>query len=116
MKIFNTGAYPRSIVVKLGFQKYRFITFRECENDYLLVCISEGNSEKIGEIEDILEYLLEPVTKVLFRGNLRPFRKMKGTIRNLINNNSKDGVLNFNSSKMVELKQLIANRAQTGQK
>ncbi|GAJ06728.1 unnamed protein product, partial [marine sediment metagenome] len=39
----NTGAYPRWIAVKLGFQKYRFLTFRKYQNDYFLSFLSEGN-------------------------------------------------------------------------
>ena len=80
----NTGAYPRWIAVKLGFQQYRFLTFRKCKKGYFLSCIAEGNLKKIEEIEDELEILLEHVIGVPFTGSLEEIRKIKKEIRKII--------------------------------
>ena len=80
----NTGAYPRWIAVKLGFQQYRFLTFRKCKKGYFLSCIAEGNLKKIEEIEDKLEILLEHVIGVPFTGSLEEIRKIKKEIRKII--------------------------------
>jgi len=53
----NTGATPRWIAVKLGFQNYRFLTFKKFQNAY------------INHVVD------KP-----FTGNLRPFNKLKMTL------------------------------------
>ena len=79
----NTGAYPRWIAVKLGFQQYRFLTFKKYKNDYFLSCLSEGNSQKIAKIEAQLEPILYHGIDTPFSGNLRPFNKLKKTIREL---------------------------------
>jgi hypothetical protein len=62
----NTGAYPRWIAVKLGFQKYRFLTFRKYQNDYFLSCLSEGNLKKIENVEAQIE-------PILYHGISEPF-------------------------------------------
>jgi hypothetical protein len=81
----NTGAYPRWIAVKLGFQKYRFLTFKKYRNNYFLYCLSEGNLQKIDKVEALLEPNLFHGINTPFSGNLRPFNKLKGTIKELIN-------------------------------
>ena len=81
----NTGAYPRWIAVKLGFQRYRFLTFKKYKNDYFLSCLSEGNLKKIDDIEARLEPILYHGIDAPFTGNLRPFNKLKGTIKELTN-------------------------------
>ena len=73
----NTGAIPRWIAVKLGFQKYRFLTFKKFENDYFLSMLSEGNLGKIEEVEKLLEPKVNQVTDTEFSGNLKPFNKLK---------------------------------------
>ncbi len=79
----NTGAYPRWIAVKLGFQKYRFLTFRKYQNDYFLSCLSEGNLRKIENVEAQIEPILYHGIGTPFSGNLRPFNKLKATIKDL---------------------------------
>ncbi len=81
----NTGAYPRWIAVKLGFQRYRFLTFKKYRNDYFLSCLTEGNLKKIDKIEAKLEPILYHGIDTPFSGNLRPFNKLKGTIKELTN-------------------------------
>jgi hypothetical protein len=80
----NTGSYPRWIAVKLGFQKYRFLTFKKYKNDYFLSCLSEGNLRKVDNIEALLEPILYHGIDTPFSGNLRPFNKLKATIRELV--------------------------------
>lgn len=73
----NTGAVPRWIAVKLGFQKYRFLTFKKYQNDYFLSLLSEGNLGKIEKVEQLLDQKINTVTNSSFSGNLRPFNKLK---------------------------------------
>ena len=80
----NTGAYPRWIAVKLGFQNYRFLTFKKYRNDYFLSCLTEGNLRKINKIESHLEPLLINGVDTPFSGNLRPFNKLKSQIKELM--------------------------------
>ena len=79
----NTGAYPRWIAVKLGFQKYRFLTFRKYQNDYFLSFLSEGNLRKIEDVEAQIEPILYHGISEPFSGNLRPFNRLKATIKDL---------------------------------
>ena len=82
----NTGAYPRWIAVKLGFQNYRFLTFKKYKNDYFLSCLSEGNLKKIDIVEAQLEPILINSLNTPFSGNLRPFNKLKAQIKELMKN------------------------------
>ena len=80
----NTGAYPRWIAVKLGFQNYRFLTFKKYRNDYFLSCLTEGNLKIINTIETQLEPILVNGINTPFSGNLRPFNKLKSKIKELL--------------------------------
>ncbi|MFX1390670.1 MAG: hypothetical protein ACFE9Z_11450 [Promethearchaeota archaeon] len=73
----NTGATPRWIAVKLGFQRYRFFTFKKYQNDYFLSMLSEGNLSKIEDVEKLLNPLIEEITSNVFSGNLKPFNELK---------------------------------------
>jgi hypothetical protein len=73
----NTGAIPRWIAVKLGFQKYRFITFKKYQNDYFLSLLSEGNLGKVEQVEQLLEDKISEATKNSFSGNLKPFNILR---------------------------------------
>ena len=75
----NTGAIPRWIAVKLGFQNYRFLTFKKYQNDYFLSLLSEGNLEKIEQVEQLLDPIND-VTNMAFSGNLKPFNELKLTL------------------------------------
>jgi hypothetical protein len=80
----NTGSYPRWIAVKLGYDHYRFLTFKKYQNDYFLSLLSDGNLQKLEKIESKVEpYLYHGIDKP-FSGNLRPFNKLKATIKDLI--------------------------------
>ncbi len=75
--IGNTNAMPKWIAVKLGFQNYRFLTFKKFENDYFLYFLSEGNLGKVQKVEEQLTPYLSQVTDKSFSGNLRPFNTLK---------------------------------------
>ena len=77
----NTGAVPRWIAVKLGFQKYRFLTFKKYENDYFLYFLSEGNLGKIEQVEQMLDPKIGEVTQNAFSGNLKPFNELKARLQ-----------------------------------
>ncbi|MBN1801888.1 MAG: hypothetical protein JW891_10305 [Candidatus Lokiarchaeota archaeon] len=76
----NTGATPRWIAVKLGFQNYRFLTFKKLQNDYYASLLSEGNLGKLEKMEAQLEPLLKSAIKHPFSGNLKPFNQLKTTM------------------------------------
>ncbi|MFX0002225.1 MAG: hypothetical protein ACFE9C_03530 [Candidatus Hodarchaeota archaeon] len=73
----NTGAIPRWIAVKLGFQKYRFLTFKKYQNDYFLSMLSEGNLGKIEDVETLIKPQINEITSNVFSGNLKPFNELK---------------------------------------
>ena len=79
----NTGSVPRWIAVKLGFQDYRFLTFKSYENDYFLYFLSEGNLEKIKKVEKELEPYISHVTTSTFSGNLQPFNRLKLSLKDI---------------------------------
>ena len=78
----NTGATPRWIAVKLGFQNYRFLTFKKYENDYFLSMLSEGNLGKIDQVEELINPEISKVSGTVFSGNLKPFNALKTIISN----------------------------------
>jgi hypothetical protein len=81
----NTGAMPRWIAVRLGFQDYRFLTFKQYKNDYFLYSLSKGNLEKLRTAEEILNPFVLAVVDEPFSGNLRPFNKVKATLKKFLN-------------------------------
>ena len=78
----NTGAIPRWIAVRLGFQHYRFLTFKKYENNFFMYLLSEGNLEKLEKVEELLNPYVDPVVKNPFSGNLKPFNELRATLRN----------------------------------
>ncbi|MFX1499656.1 MAG: hypothetical protein ACFFDH_01680 [Promethearchaeota archaeon] len=91
----NTGAMPRWIAVKLGFQKYRFLTFKKYQNDYFLSMLSEGNLSKIDQVEQLLNPLIEDVTSMVFSGNLKPFNELKIELKDKFSVRNKFPPFNF---------------------
>jgi hypothetical protein len=85
----NTGAIPRWIAVKLGFQKYRFLTFLKYQNDYYLSLLSEGNLNKLEKIEKLLKPEIEDVVETPFSGNLKPFNELKQRLERLFSKRRK---------------------------
>ena len=93
----NTGAIPRWIAVKLGFQKYRFLTFRKYQNDYYLNLLSEGNLGKIEKVEELLDANINPLTETSFSGNLQPFNKLKTKLKEDLNKRRKFPPFSFDN-------------------
>ncbi|MHA1931195.1 MAG: hypothetical protein ACW96X_01570 [Promethearchaeota archaeon] len=79
-----SGAYPQWVVVKVGFQKYRFLTFKKCINDFFLYFLSEGNLKKISIAESQFEPLLQEKIQTPFNGDLSPFNELKAEIKKMI--------------------------------
>lgn len=92
----NTGAVPRWIAVKLGFQKYRFLTFKKYENDYFLYFLSEGNLGKIEQVEQMLDPKIGEVTQNAFSGNLKQFNELKESLQDNFINRRKFPPFSFN--------------------
>ena len=80
----NTGAYPRWIAVKLGFQNYRFLTFYKYPNEYFLYILSEGNLKKLNLVEDEFDKLIQHVVDSPFSGTLKPFNRLKNTFKEML--------------------------------
>jgi len=83
----NTGAYPRWIAVKLGFQNYRFLTFRKYPNEYFLYMLLEGNLKKLSLVEDELDKFVQHVVDAPFSGILKPYNRLKATIKEIFSKN-----------------------------
>ncbi|MGV9173070.1 MAG: hypothetical protein ACOC44_14570 [Promethearchaeia archaeon] len=81
----NTGAVPRWISVKSGFQNYRFLTFKKYKNNYFLYCLSEGNLRKLESFENQIDPILSHVIDEPFSGNLKPFNKLKKSLKDFFN-------------------------------
>jgi hypothetical protein len=92
----NTGATPRWIAVKLGFQKYRFLTFKKYQNDYFLSMLSEGNLSIIENVEKLLNPFIEEITTTSFSGNLKPFNDLKTKLVNNFKKRTKFPPFEFN--------------------
>ncbi|MFX1380211.1 MAG: hypothetical protein ACFFA4_14080 [Promethearchaeota archaeon] len=92
----NTGATPRWIAVKLGFQKYRFLTFKKYQNDYFLSMLSEGNLEKLNQVEKLLSPKISEITSNIFTGNLKPFNELKVELVQKFNHRRKFPPFEFN--------------------
>lgn len=92
----NTGAIPRWIAVRLGFQQYRFITFKKYQNDYFLSFLSEGNLDKVEQVEQLLESKISEATKTAFSGNLKPFNKLRLDLESNLKKRRKFPPFNFN--------------------
>lgn len=83
----NTGAMPRWIAVKLGFQNYRFLTFTQLDKDYIINMLSEGNIEKLEKVEKLLQNVVQDAVQTKFHGDLRPFNKLKTDLKRLFEKN-----------------------------
>ena len=90
----HKGIFLRSVIINVGFQHSRFLTLRKYKNDYFLFCLYEGNLEKLGEVEDELKILFEPVIGVPFSGHSKKIDKLKVEIVKYIKEKNKRGQSN----------------------
>ena len=51
------------------------------KNDYFVYLLSEGNLEKLPYVETLIQPLIEQVIEKPFTGNLRPYNKLKTTLK-----------------------------------
>lgn len=70
--VANTQMIPKWISVKLGFQRYRFITFAKV-NDYYISLLVEGNLEYRQSLLDTLKQKLNMLTSKPFMGELKEY-------------------------------------------
>ncbi len=110
----NTGAVPRWIAVKLGFQKYRFLTFKKYTNDYYLSFLSEGNLGKITKVEELIDAEVEQAIKTPFSGNLKPFNELKLRLKNLFLKRRKFPPFNFESEEEEEKEETSEEKGENG--
>jgi hypothetical protein len=80
----NTGAYPRWIAVKLGYQNYRFLTFKKYPNEYFLYMLLEGNLKKLDKVEEEFDRYIQHVVDSPFSGTLKPFNRLKATFKEML--------------------------------
>ncbi|MHA1728185.1 MAG: hypothetical protein ACTSWY_05585 [Promethearchaeota archaeon] len=78
--VANTGAIPVYLSVKLGYDKFRYLLFERLKNNYYLYMLAEGNLNKYGTIMERVIEMVEPITKIPFKGDLKPFIKLKKKI------------------------------------
>ncbi|MFX1487888.1 MAG: hypothetical protein ACFFBI_01985 [Promethearchaeota archaeon] len=98
----NTGAVPRWIAVKLGFQRFRFLTFKKYQNNYFLSLLSEGNLKKLEGVEELLDKEINSVTHTEFSGNLKPFNELKSRLNRKLRKKNKFPPFNFDDDIDVE--------------
>jgi hypothetical protein len=98
----NTGAVPRWISVKLGFQRFRFLTFKKYQNDYFLSLLSEGNLEKLNGVEKLLDEEVISVIHTEFSGNLKPFNELKSRLNRKLRKRNKFPPFTFDDDKDIE--------------
>jgi hypothetical protein len=91
----NMGVIPRWIAVKLGFQKYRFITFKKHQNDYFLYLLLEGNLAHLEGVERLIDEKINKSILKPFSGNLKPFNKSSMDLIRLFRNRRKFPPFNF---------------------
>ncbi len=78
--VANTGAMPRWIGVRLGFEKYRFIIIGALPNTYFYQMLVEGNLKASTSIRDQLLPILKVCTAEPFKGDLGRFRPVTETL------------------------------------
>ncbi|MFW9866118.1 MAG: hypothetical protein ACFFEN_08485 [Candidatus Thorarchaeota archaeon] len=98
----NTAAVPRWISVKLGFQRFRFLTFKKYQNNYFLSLLSEGNLEKLEGVEELLDEEINSVTHTDFSGNLKPFNELKSRLNRKLRKRNKFPPFNFDNDTNIE--------------
>jgi hypothetical protein len=75
----NTGAFPRYIITRIGFDRYRVIEFRELRNEYCLQILATGNMDILEEAisQVILPEVDAAISDEPFNGALEPFNLAK---------------------------------------
>ncbi|MHA1821977.1 MAG: hypothetical protein ACTSU2_12735 [Promethearchaeota archaeon] len=79
--IANTNAIPQYLSVKLGYEHYRYIYFKELPNNYFIYFLLEGNIIKMNYIWEKIKNDVLPLTENPFKGDLTPFFKLKEKLK-----------------------------------
>lgn len=78
----HTGSFPRYIITKTGFDRYRLIEFLQLKNNYILQILASGN---IALLESVLNQLILPVVAPVidkpFSGMLTMHNEIKAKLR-----------------------------------
>lgn len=84
----QTGAFPRYIITKTSFDKYRLIEFLQLGNDYFLQLLASGNADILESVINttILPEIIS-VTAVPFSGMLTTQNEIKVKLREIFLNN-----------------------------
>jgi hypothetical protein len=77
--VANTGVMPNWISVKLGFQHYRFIIFKQIR-EYFVSLLAEGNLDLRDRLLLKLDEILNEITKKPFVGDLLGFKQVEKQI------------------------------------
>jgi hypothetical protein len=84
----HTGSFPRYIITKVGFDRYRLIEFLQLKNNYILQILASGN---VSLLESVLSQLIlpvvAPVTEAPFTGMLTTHNEVKERLRDQLSNN-----------------------------
>jgi hypothetical protein len=84
----HTGSFPRYIITKTSFDRYRLIEFLQLKNNYILQILASGN---ISLLESVLNQLIlpvvTPVTDAPFSGMLTTHNEIKAKLRDQLSNN-----------------------------
>jgi hypothetical protein len=68
----------------VSYHNYLFLTIKKYKNDYFLYMLLEGNLHKLEKVEDFLDYYINPVIETPFAGNLKPFNRLKSTLKEIL--------------------------------
>jgi hypothetical protein len=86
----HTGAFPRYIITKIGFDQYRIIEFFQLANDYILQILASGNVDLLESvINQVILPIVNPVTSQPFTGMLTTHNEIKLVLRDRLAGNFK---------------------------
>lgn len=84
----NTGAFPRYIITKIGFDSFRLLAFMQLQGEYNLQVLATGNANLLdGAIEEYVIPVVKPVTAHPFSGMLDRFNKVKMELMDILQDN-----------------------------
>lgn len=84
----HTGSFPRYIITKVGFDRYRVIEFLQLENKYILQILASGNVGLLGSVlERVILPVVAPVTVSSFTGMLTTHNEVKAKLRERLSDN-----------------------------
>nr|MDO8116231.1 hypothetical protein [Candidatus Sigynarchaeota archaeon] len=83
----HTGSFPRYIITKVGFDRYRLIEFFQLENNYNLQILASGNVSLLESVlGQVILPVVAPITDAPFSGMLTAHNEIKVKLRELLSN------------------------------